>query len=129
MPVKFERQANVQCGPLELVTQHGGWQARVRQSQGSYYVSCVPAALMSELQRSACSTISLTLLRPGRVLISTEGEAQHSAVVADVAKAKAESQLSPATESELEADASRVSCLKVSAAERLCLQAWEEPHA
>ena len=126
LPIKFARQANVESGSMELVTQHGGWQARVIQSRGRYNVSGVPAALMSELQRSTCSTISLTLLRPGRVLISTEGEAQHSAVVADEAQRAAEHkagdaaeplakmQLSPPAEGELVADASRISCLKVS---------------
>ena len=78
-------------------------------------MSGVPAALLSEMEGSACRTLCFTLLRRGRVLISTEGEAQHSAVVADVARAKAESQPPPATESELEADVSRLSCLKASA--------------
>ena len=90
LPIAFAQQANVQSGPLQLVTQHGGWQARVRKVKGSFLVSRVHVALSSELQRSACPTISFTLLRPGRVLISTEGEAQHSAVVADVARAAAE---------------------------------------
>ena len=85
----FVQRANVQRGPLELVTQHGGWQARVNGSEGKRVYVRVPAAFVPELQRSACSTISLTLLRPGRVLISTEGEAQHSAVVANLSKAAA----------------------------------------
>ena len=145
LPMEFVLQSNAQSRPLELVTQHSSWQTSVQESWGGCQVTGVPGALMSELQHSACRTISLTLLRPGRVLVSTEGEAQHSAVMTDAAQRAArieaaraatsiethgagliaaeraasvaalEVQLPSMTESELKADVSRGLCPNVSA--------------
>ena len=143
----FVRVADLQIGPVVLVTRHGSWQANIRGKPNAWYIPGVPAALLSALQLVPGQKICMTVLSPGRLLITTEGDPQFiatsEAAAADraaraaaeraataaaraaarsaaraaaaerTARAAAEALLPPATESELEADASRVSSLKV----------------
>ena len=102
----FVREAGLQEGQIELATQCGTWPAHLKRMGGKWQVAGGRAALLA-LQLSDGHVICLTLLGPGRLLLTTEGAQQFSAVEAEAP------QKQPASESELKADISRVSVLKV----------------
>jgi hypothetical protein len=135
----FVRVADLQIGPVVLATRHGSWQANIRGKPNAWYIPGVPAALFSALQLVPGQTVCMTVLCPGRLLITAEGDQQfiatsevaaaeraaeraakaaarnaaRAAAAERAARAAAEALLPPASESELEADVSRVSSLKV----------------
>ena len=108
MPAHFARQADLQLGPVVLATRHGSWPARVLGGSQRWKLGRVPAAFLSQLQLVAGKAICVTVLCPGRLLITTEGEPQFSAALAD-----AQQVLPPATVSELVPDVRRISVIKV----------------
>ena len=81
LPAPFGQEVDLQVRKVTLVTQHGSWQAGITGKPGQRSISGVAAALLGLKQRPG-QTICLTLLGPGRLLITAEGEPQFSAVVA-----------------------------------------------
>lgn len=106
MPLEFVQGAGLQEGQVEIATQRGTWHARVRRISGVWQLLEGRAAL-SALQLRPGHTICLTSLAPGRLLVTTKGDQQFDAVKAEAPQGQ------PASESELKADVSRVSALKV----------------